>query len=59
MFCLTAILRAFWNKPERSFMPPRNCAVATTLVNEGSEMAVRLITMPATTISSTVENPDC
>lgn len=59
MFCLTAILRALWNRPERSFMPPRICAVATTLINVGSEMAVRLITMPTTTTISTVENPDC
>jgi hypothetical protein len=57
MFCLTAILRAFWNKPERSFMPPRNRAEATTLANVGSEMAIRHITIQTTIISSTTENP--
>jgi hypothetical protein len=58
MFCLTAMLRAFWNKPERSFIPPRKCAEASTLNNVGSATPVRVMMIATTTINSIIENPE-
>ena len=56
-FCLTDMLRAFWNRPERSPMPPRKRAEVSTLLTVGMEIAATVTMIATTTSSSTVEKP--